>query len=212
MIKTIIFDIGRVLVDFEPEKYLKSLYGDSDTAREVMRAYFSPEMHSELDRGVMDTEDIVRSCVTKAPEYETEIRRAFADMGKCITQREFAIPLIESLKKRGFQVLYLSNYSAHVKNLTAEQLSFLPHTDGGVFSYEVKLIKPDRRIYEAIIEKYGLTPSECIFIDDNEQNIAMANEIGINGIVYKTYEQVISDMERIISGENGSDYGKEQNI
>lgn len=198
MIKTIIFDIGRVLVDYEPEQYLKRLYGDGKTAETVMRAYFSPETHNELDRGVMNTEDIVLAAVAKAPEYENEIRRAFADMGECIRQRGFTVPLIKDLKERGFKVLYLSNYSAHVRSRTKEQLNFIEHMDGGVFSYEVHLIKPDKRIYDTIIDKYGLIPEECIFIDDNEDNIAAANEVGINGIVYKNYAQMMEDMKRII--------------
>ena len=74
---------------------------------------------------------------------------------------------------------------------------FLDETDGGILSYRDKIIKPDRAIYELITKRYDLIPGECVFIDDTEKNIIAAREFGMNGIVFKTYEQVEDELRAL---------------
>ena len=98
-------------------------------------------------------------------------------------------------------MLYLSNYSRYVMNLNPDVLDFLPLMDGGVFSCDVHLIKPDRRIYECIKEKYDLTPNECVFIDDIERNIDAAREFGFRAIQFITFEQAQKDLNDLLKEE-----------
>ncbi len=197
MIKTIIFDIGRVLVDWDWEEYLRGLF-DEDTAKAVGEAYFMHPDYDEFDRGVLSTEEILQRFIKTAPNLEEEIRLCFSRMGETVVQREYAIPLIKELKEKGYQVLFLSNYSYQMREFNPEALSFIEYMDGGVFSCDVKMIKPDREIFECILEKYNLTPDECIFIDDNRNNIATANGLGIHGIVFESYNQVREEMGKLL--------------
>ncbi len=197
MIKTIIFDIGRVLVDWNWEEYLRGLF-DGDTATAVGEAYFMHPDYNEFDRGVLSTEEILQRFIKTAPHLESEIRLCFSRMGETVVQREFSIPWIKELRAKGYQVLFLSNYSYQMRELNPEALSFVEYMDGGVFSCDVKKIKPDRDIFECIIEKYNLDPKECIFIDDNCNNIATANSIGIHGITFESYNQVREEMEKLL--------------
>lgn len=201
LIKTIIFDIGRVLVDWDWEDYLRRLFKDEETVLNMGKAFFANPVFVEFDRGVWTTEEILAKFIEGAPQYEEEIRLTFSRMGETIRQREFACSWITSLKARGYQVLFLSNYSTQMRSANPQALSFIEYMDGGVFSCDVKMVKPDRGIYECIIDKYNLSPEECIFIDDNAENIEAANEIGIHGIQYLDYEQATRDMERIIKCE-----------
>ena len=77
-------------------------------------------------------------------------------------------------------------------------LDFLPLMDGGVFSCDVKLIKPDRRIYECITQKYNLIPNECVFIDDIERNVKAAKDFGFNAIQFMTLEQAQRDLNAML--------------
>lgn len=197
MIKTIIFDIGRVLVDWDWEEYLRGLF-DEDTAKAVGEAYFMHPDYNEFDRGVLSTEEILQRFIKTAPNLEEEIRLCFSRMGETVVQREFAIPWIKELKEKGYQVLFLSNYSYQMRELNPEALSFVKYMDGGVFSCDVKFIKPDPDIYKCILDKYNLIPDECIFIDDNGDNIATAKSLGINAIQYLSFNQVREEMEKLL--------------
>ncbi len=95
-------------------------------------------------------------------------------------------------------MLYLSNYSHYVMSKNPEVLDFLPLMDGGVFSCDVKLIKPDRKIYECITKKYNLVPSECVFIDDIERNVKAAKDFGFNAIRFLNLEQAQRDLNAIL--------------
>jgi len=133
-----------------------------------------------------------------APEAKAEIREAFDRVGECMTRCDYAIPWIEDLKSRGYRVYYLSNYSEHLMRANPEVLDFLPHMDGGVFSCYVKLIKPDPLIYRTLLEKYGLQAEECLFIDDREENVAAARELGMQAIRFENYEQAREEMENAL--------------
>ena len=83
-------------------------------------------------------------------------------------------------------------------NANPEALDFLPFLDGGIFSCDVHLIKPDLKIYEALINKYNLEPERCVFIDDIERNVNAAREAGLNAIKLDTQEQARFDLDRFL--------------
>ena len=202
MIKAIIFDIGRVLVDWDWESYVKKVIPDEEKAIAVGKAFFESPYYIEFDRNVFTTEEVLAKITADNPQYKAEFLKVFARYGESVVLRDFAIPWIESLKARGFKVLYLSNYAEPMRKQTGEQLRFREYTDGGIFSCDVKMVKPDHRIYELLLERYDLKAEECIFIDDSEINIQGAVDVGIYGVQYIDYEQVTNDMERIIDANN----------
>ena len=105
---------------------------------------------------------------------------------------------IQALKKRGFGVYYLSNYSWRGCKDTKEILdTFVPLMDGGIFSCEVELIKPDPAIYRTFVEKFGLRPEECLFVDDIPANVEGARSIGMRAEVFTTAEEVWKLLEAL---------------
>ena len=169
MIKNIIFDIGRVLIGFEWKDYVNSLF-DEETAERVTAAMWGTGYWKELDRAVLTDDEIVERFYSAGPDVKEEIWEAFSRVGECVKRRDWAIPVIDDLKARGYRVLYLSNFSEHVMSSNREALDFVPHMDGGIFSCDVNVIKPAADIYLKLIEKYDLKPEECIFIDDHKDN------------------------------------------
>ncbi|MDE5718684.1 MAG: HAD-IA family hydrolase [Lachnospiraceae bacterium] len=79
----------------------------------------------------------------------------------------------------------------------AAALDFLPHMDGGILSYEDKVIKPMPEIYQLLIDRYGLTPEECVFLDDTQRNLDGAEKFGIHTILFKNQAQAIEELERL---------------
>ncbi len=189
MIKNIIFDIGRVLVKWEPQKTMRELGMTESEIEAVSDALFTSGLWNETDRSVLPDEEVFRQFVERAPEQEKNIRLFWENLDKAIVQFDYVIPWMRALKKAGYRIYILSNYGKWTYDSTKDNaLSFLSEVDGGIFSYEIKIIKPDIKIYQALLEKYNLNPEECVFMDDLEANIAGAKAAGINGIVFTSKE------------------------
>lgn len=201
MINTVIFDIGNVLVSFDWGEYIYDMFEDKDTCKAVRNALFGSDFWNELDRGVLTREEMLSGFFDRAPGYEKEIELAFDNVGQALAGRSYTVPLINELKDRGCKVLYLSNYSRHVMNANPEVLDFIKYTDGGVFSCDVKLIKPDPKIFGVICEKYDLSPEECVFIDDNAANILAAGKFGMKTIHFQNYDQAYRELCALLASD-----------
>ena len=197
MIRTVIFDIGNVLMKFDYMPYIRTLLGDEETVYRVNGAIWRSGYWNDLDRGE-DVDKVYPKMLEADPEFREEIRLAFENVGQCMFKMDYAIPWIRELKGRGYQVLYLSNYSRYAMQANPDVLDFLPYMDGGVFSCDVGVVKPDRAIYRTLCEKYALEPSECVFLDDFEDNVSAARAFGMSGIHFHNYEQAREELEQIL--------------
>ncbi len=201
MIKTIIFDIGGVLIGYDWTAYLmKEFNGDEELVERIKENVFGEHKWDEVDRGVLSDEELLASFAKNAPDIAREITHFWETCGDALWQYDFTKDWIRELKSRGYQLLYLSNWSYHLRKLAAKQMDFLPLLDGGVFSCEEKLIKPDHAIYERIIEKYNLKPEECVFIDDSERNVIGARECGLYAVHAKdkNHDIAVRDLEVLL--------------
>ncbi|MBQ9404520.1 MAG: HAD family phosphatase [Synergistaceae bacterium] len=200
-IKNVIFDIGNVLVDFDWGSYTHSIFMDEMLIQELDTAIWGDGRWDRLDWGE-DSEIAIQRMIDYAPEYESEIKLLFSRVGEVLSKREYSHDWIKSLKSRGYGVYYLSNYSKLVMDANPDVLDFLPLMDGGVFSCNVHLIKPDHKIYRYIANQYNLVPSECVFIDDLLQNVQAAEDCGFHAIQFLTYQQARLDLEELLEEED----------
>ncbi len=179
----VIFDIGMVLIDFYFEDFVRSKLDESD-ADAVIEAMWKSGDWCELDRGALSDEEVLRLFISHKPGYEKQIRYVFAHLGECPKLRDYALPLVERLKAQGHRVFYLSNYFSYLMHTAPWVLEFIPKMDGGVFSCEEQVTKPDEKIYRILCERYSLDPTQCVFIDDTEKNVRAAQAFGMKGILY----------------------------
>ena len=198
--KTVIFDIGNVLVRFDWESYVKSLW-EKATADRVTEAIFGDLRWDELDRGILSPDYVLESFIAADPEMEHEIVHTFKNCLDSLHPLEYAAPWVKELRERGLQTLFLSNYSKLLREGKPEVLDFLPYMDGGVFSFRVGAIKPDLEIYRILCRKYSLDPRECIFIDDRPQNVAAAETVGFQTILFTDYAQGRAKLDELLSLE-----------
>lgn len=189
MLKTIIFDIGNVLARFTWKEHFASFSFDPEISKRLAFATVLSDDWKELDLGVLSEEAIINLFVENDPGIEKEIRQVMADTKAMLTRCDYAIPWIASLKEQGYQILFLSNFSQKTLRECDHAMDFLSHMDGGVFSYKVNLIKPDPAIYQYLLSKYDLIPSECVFLDDTLPNIKAAQALGIHGIHFQNFNQ-----------------------
>ena len=160
MIRNVIFDIGNVLTDFRWNEFLQDKGFDEAMIQRIARASVLSPFWAEFDRGEWDTDKLLKEFAKLDPEIEDELYRAFGDIREMVTKRDYAIPWIKELKSKGYGVYYLSNYSYKAYVDCIDALDFIPFMDGGILSFQDRVIKPDAEIYRLLLSRYCLKAEE----------------------------------------------------
>ena len=199
MIRTVIFDIGMVLVYFRWRELYAQLGFEGEKFEKIAQATVHNPWWNEFDKGGMTIEEIVDKYAESAPEYKKEITEIYEHMDEIVTLYDYAVPWIRELKEKGYRIYILSNWSkpAYEANLETN-LCFLKEVDGAVMSFMEGVIKPDPQIYELICNRYEIDPKEAVFLDDNADNIEGARAFGLNAIHFQTYEQARAELNNIL--------------
>lgn len=190
-IDTIIFDVGKVLVEFDWEAYLKSYGYDEKTYQAIASAVFQNPLWDEHDRGTKTDEEFLEEFISNAPKYAEEIRQVFLHDGGAIIPLDYADKWVKHLKEEGYKLYILSNYSHNTFIQTKDLMTFRQYMDGELFSYTVKQRKPYHCIYNTLLEKFSIDPARAIFLDDRPENVRSACEVGIQGILFTGYPQIM---------------------
>lgn len=203
MIKNIVFDVGRVLVTFNPEEYMKKLGYDECTRQKIEEAMFKHPLWNESDRGIFSDEELLNKFVANAPEYEEQIKEAFKKIEAIIELLPHTMEWVKELKAKGYHLYVLSNYGEYTYQQTKHKLEFLSYMDGSIFSFRYKIIKPEREIYELLLNMFSLKAEESVFIDDKLENVEAAKALGFSGIQFQSYEQAEEELEEILTNRSG---------
>jgi len=175
-IDTVVFDLGNVLVTFQPKREMEALYGAQTAQR--MYSLFFPDLWNAYDQGVMDKEMLVE----QATKQDGKLQDQIADWMNRWTDYLLPYPenvrLVLRLKERGFKSLYFNATSMKMPCRHLKQRGLFELFDGGIYSCKEKLIKPDQKIYEKLLDTYDLKASQCLFIDDSLANIQAAKKGG----------------------------------
>lgn len=179
MYKSIVFDLGGVMIDFDPKGYLVDRLCNAETEEEVYDLTFGSEEWKLLDAGLISRFDGNHRMLEKARAAGRafEVQGVLDDWMHILRPRRKMQELVQKLKAHGYCVYYLSNIPEDVLDLLMHR-DFEGLFDGGVASCEVKINKPDPRIYQALLDKYHLRADECIFIDDRADNLVAASALG----------------------------------
>ena len=200
MIKNIVFDIGMVLADFRWEAYMRDDLGFSG---EVIKVFgdrlIKSELWNDFDLGVKETGVITDEMKAKVSEYPLEAELFFERIEDIVAVYPYSRPWVQELKARGLSVYLLSNYPRDVYSIHEKKhFDFAPFVDGKVVSGFERMSKPDPRIYRLLFERYGLDPSECVFLDDRQVNVDAAVQQGMKGIRFDRYEDARGQLEEIL--------------
>ena len=185
MIRNVIFDFGQVLVRFEPD-YMVSVYvSDSEDKALLAEVVFDRLYWNDLDSGALGHDEAFERMRERLPRRLWEVaRRIYDDWVVNLPEIEGMRDLILQIKRRyGASCFVLSDISIYFAE-NSHRVPILSLVDGAVFSGNIGITKPDRRIYEHILDKFKLDPAETVFIDDKPGNIAGAEAAGIKGYVF----------------------------
>lgn len=197
MIKTVVFDIGNVLAGFCWREFFGKFGFPQEIYERVCRATVESETWCEFDRGVMTDDEVLSGFIKNDPGIEKELRRALADLNGLLVRYDYAIPWITQLKEKKYGVLVLSNFAHRTGKECGDALDFLPYVDGGILSYQEKLIKPDPAIYRLLLDRYRLTAEECVFLDDTEKNLTAAAAFGMHTIHFTGQAKAVEELREL---------------
>lgn len=199
MIKNIIFDFGGVLLDWNPRYLYKSYFNNDEEMEHFLADICNGEWNIRQDAGRPFAE-AVKELQAKFPEYAEAIQMYDDDWEKMLKcELPESIDLLKELKFMGYGIYGLTNWSAEKIGYAFANYSFFSLFDGIVVSGVEKVVKPDRKIYEILLERYSLKPEECVFIDDNQDNVDMAKVLGINAIRFDNIGNVKEHLETLLN-------------
>lgn len=190
MIENIIFDLGNVLISYDPKSFI-SKYVKEENQEKFFEIVFGSKEWQELDRGTLEYEEAIEIFSKKLPQERESIEKLFNEnIQEVLFPIEKNLELLPKLKNNGYKLYILSNFHREAFLEIAKKCEFKKYFDGGVISYEVKLLKPEDEIYEEILKKYNLEPEKTLFIDDTLHNVEGAKKFKIEIIHLKEKENL----------------------
>jgi 2-haloacid dehalogenase len=193
-IEAVVFDIGGVLLDWDPRYLFRQLIADPDQLEDFLGRICTKQWHLAHDLGE-DTEQSCRELAAQYPEH-AELIMAWSDrseemIGGVLTQ---TVDVLAELRSAGVRCFVLSNMEADKFVLRRSRYEFFDLLEGCVISGLEGVAKPDQKIFEILLSRYGLTAAATIFIDDLPANVAAAAELGVVAIQFTTAAQLRSDL------------------
>jgi FMN phosphatase YigB (HAD superfamily) len=182
MIRNIVFDLGNVLISFVPSEYLKKKNYPENLIKTILADIFSSPEWLQLDNGEINLEAAIDSIAGRSVLKRQEIALFFNSRTDIMYPLDENVLILPELNKRGFRLYYLSNFPIDIFPEVKESYSFFKYFSGGIISSEVNHSKPDVRIFRIFFEKFNLIPSECLYIDDIETNVRVAESFGMKVI------------------------------
>lgn len=200
MIKNIVFDMGNVLIEWNPVKIISRFVEDARDVAAINAALFSNPDWAKLDEGTVTEEDILNGAKAALPE------RLHDDLEEVMDNWHYCMPvivenndLVKHLKDSGYGVYLLSNANKRFHSYNRECVPCLKFMDGCMISADEKCTKPSSEIYEKFFKKFDLNPEECLFIDDLSQNCEGARNAGMKTFCYDgNYDNLVEFLK-----ENG---------
>ena len=186
----LVLDIGQVLLQFEPPRLASALLPEGEREN-ALRHVFGGLEWVKLDRGVMNNQEAARSICARPPMQGKDA--LVLDLLRAFPDQMHPLPLsghLAAFKARGKRLFALSNFHAEAYARIRGLHPFFDLMEGLLISAHERLLKPEPAIYQRLFERFGLTPAQCVFIDDTAANVAAGRLAGMPGIVYEWLHSV----------------------
>jgi 2-haloacid dehalogenase len=197
VISAVVFDLGGVLVDWNPRYLYRQVFSDPGEMEDFLARICTADWHRAHDLGAVTAESC-RDLAARHPEYRDAIM-AWAERSEEMVAGQFdqAVAVLSEVKAAGIPCYALSNMEAETFPIRFARYAFMGWFDGLVISGLEGVAKPDRRIFEILLERYALVPSQTMFVDDVQGNVDAARALGINAVRYTGPGQLRQDLRAL---------------
>lgn len=199
MIKNIISDIGNVLFEFDTEGFIDKNIEAKDKD-DFFNLIFGSDNWQLMDKGDLSFECARDYFISVFPKYKDILNKLFdSSLTLCLNMNHNNINILKEYKEKGYNIYYLSNMSVETFECINKKTDFFEKTCiGGVVSAYEKMIKPNEDIYKLLLNRFNLKVEECLFIDDNLNNVNTAIRLGINSCQLKNMNDMAFELEKIL--------------
>jgi 2-haloacid dehalogenase len=198
MINTIIFDLGAVLIDWNPHYVYKTIFDDEQEMHNFLANVCTSDWNEEQDAGrsLQEGTDLL---VARFPEHEANIRAFYGRWIEMLGEPfHGTVELFRQLKASNkYKIYALTNWSAETFPFAQARFDFLNWFDGVVVSGTEKMRKPAPEFYQMLLDRYNVNPAEALFIDDNYRNVLAAEKMGIKTIHFKSEEELSVELTEL---------------
>jgi len=195
MINTIIFDLGAVLIDWNPHYMYRSVFDNEEEMKNFLATITTSDWNEEQDAGrsLQEGTDLL---VKQFPEHEANIRLFYARWYEMLGEAFWdTVEIFKELKETGkYKIYALTNWSAETFPVAFERYEFLKWFDGIVVSGAEKMRKPTPEFYQILLDRYHVRAEEALFIDDNKRNVLAAEKLGIKSIHFTSAEALKEEL------------------
>lgn len=196
-IRSIIFDIGNVLMTFNPREFIHSLVPGSERAEACFSLMLKSPEWRMLDQGLLSVEKAKGIFCQRDPSLADAVETFFQHWLDMFQPIEETTHVVKSLRARGYSLIILSNFIRESFLALQSRMTFLPLFDRRVVSYEIGMVKPDRDIYEHLLRECRIEAGACLFIDDMESNIRGAEAVGISTLLFRSPGQLREELQKM---------------
>lgn len=195
--KNIVFDLGGVVVDWNPQRVLNEYPGGRELPLSLFEKGFFQTHWAEFDRGMVSQEKMIEEMSDFSGRSHSDCQE-FVEYIKCsLSDIPETVELIQNLSAEGYRLFCLSNMSLEFYDYLKGRKVFT-YFDGQIISALEKVIKPDPEIYNLLITRHGLKPEETLFIDDLPQNVEAAGNLGFHTVLFDDREEGYRRIEAVL--------------
>lgn len=197
-IKNVIFDLGAVMFNWNPKAIAENFTNDIELQKRIQSELYYHQDWKDFDCALITEEEATKRASERLEISLIEAQMLFQQTKESLTLISKTRDVLCDVKDKKLKAYCLSNISPELFNYVHERHDLFELFDGIVTSGEENTGKPDKRIFEVLIERHQLKVDECLFIDDSKDNTATANKLGISSVTFKGLDSCYKDIYKYI--------------
>lgn len=187
--KNVVFDVGGVLLEWNPGRVLQAFYADELERERMKKLIFFHADWLELDRGTLSEAALLQRIGARAGRPVPELATLFEVVRDSLHPKQDTVALLGSLAARGVPLYCLSNMPSKIYAALSQRFDFWQHFDGIVISGDIRMVKPEPEIFHHLLGRFGLAAGDTVFVDDLPANVEAAQRLGLHGVVFENAAQ-----------------------
>lgn len=199
MICNVIFDLGGVVLDWNPDKIISQFQPQPELQGALKASWFGHSDWHLFDRGTLSELELIDRIRSRTGQSAGEVQRILAAVCDSLVEKLETVKLMRTLSSRGVRLFCLSNMPASIYAHLRERHSFWDVFSGIVISGQVKLIKPDAEVFRHLLEKFDLKAQETAFVDDLAANIESGERLGLRGVLFRDAAQCERELDSLLA-------------
>jgi putative hydrolase of the HAD superfamily len=196
--RNVIFDLGGVVLDWNPDRILDTFYDDAEVRAAMKTAMFQHPDWLAMDRGTLTEAEVVGRLEQRSGRAASELTRLLEAVRESLKPKPDTVALLERLAQRGVPLYCLSNMPATTFAYLRDRYAFWPAFRGIVISGEIRMVKPDPEIFRHLLQRYELEPAATVFVDDHAPNVEAARSLGLHTVWFRDAAQCTGELEPLL--------------